>query len=154
MPVFSLNYSLSDIKYVAFDNQLSKLYFLFQYTCIQYLVCSLRRSHVEPWRGQCSSMYFFFFWLPLREVMTSNMSDSAVSYTSLWCQWHSGDSGVRLSSVTDTVIQWHRAWSFNLRCQWHHWAWLCVVNHTAELDSAVSITPLSMTLRCQWHRWV
>ena len=27
------------------------------------------------------------------------------------------------------------------------------VNDTADLDSAVSMTPLSLILQCQWHRW-
>ena len=39
------------------------------------------------------------------------------------------------------------------KCHGHRWVCLLIINEITELDSSVSMTPLSLSARYQWHRW-
>ena len=53
-------------------------------------------------------------------------------------------------------LLWHCGYNVKYLTQrwyWHRGVWLLDVKDTAELDSAISIIPLSLTPQSQWYRW-
>jgi hypothetical protein len=67
--------------------------------------------------------------------------------------WHRRNSAKNIS-VVDVPMKFFTLTSPSFqRCLWHRWNRFSGVNYTAEIVSAVSITPRKSFQQCQWHPW-
>jgi hypothetical protein len=91
-------------------------------------------------------------WNHFRGVNDTTEIVSAVSMTPRklfqWCHWRRWNSA-KNNSVVDVPMKFF-TWPSP---SFHNWNRFSGANYTAEIFSAVSITPWKLFQRCQWHRW-